>query len=217
MVVGSIGRAVYFLKREKMGRGAMSEAGLYSRAERAQIWGVDCAEQLDWRNWEPGGEYTRSLVVKNVGVKTLKVKYKLPATKYFSMEFPEPIKLQPGLSATVDVTFRPIKRERYDDYIEFMVPGGSFSVPVCAFLPVVALEVPPSLDFGFAASKEECKRSFTFTNVGEVAVDYEWKIDEPFTFTPNAGRLSPGESQNVHSVFLPPDRSEEHTSELQSP
>ena len=70
-----------------------------------------------------------------------------------------------------------------------------------------APQVPPSLDFGFAASKEECKRSFTFTNVGEVAVDYEWKIDEPFTFTPNAGRLSPGESQNVHSVFLPPDAS----------
>jgi len=115
------------------------------RYERSQVWGVDCAEALEWRGWEPGGEYVRSLHVKNVSTKTLKVKYKLPATKYFSMEFPEPIKLSPGMSATVDVTFRPIKREQYDDFIEFTMPGGTFSVQICAFLPVVAVEVtlPP--------------------------------------------------------------------------
>ena len=111
------------------------------RYERSQVWGIDCAESLEWRGWEPGGEYVRSLVVKNVSTKTLKVKYKLPATKYFSMEFPEPIKLSPGMSATVDVTFRPIKREQYDDFIEFTVPGGTFDVKICAFLPVVAVEV----------------------------------------------------------------------------
>ena len=45
------------------------------------------------------------------------------------------------MSATVDVTFRPIKREQYDDFIEFTVPGGTFDVKICAFLPVVAVEV----------------------------------------------------------------------------
>lgn len=123
-----------------------------ARYERSQVWGIDCAESLEWRGWEPGGEYVRSLLVKNVSTKTLKVKYKLPATKYFSMEFPEPIKLSPGMSATVDVTFRPIKREQYEDFVEFTVPGGTFAVKICAFLPVVAVEVrahtpilPPSL------------------------------------------------------------------------
>jgi hypothetical protein len=136
-----------------MGRGAavtMGGASMYetmepqlatARYERAQVWGIDCVEDLEWRGWEPGGEYVRSLVVKNVSTKTLKVKYKLPATKYFSMEFPEPIKLSPGMSATVDVTFRPIKREQYDDFIEFTVPGGTFDVNICALLPVVSVEV----------------------------------------------------------------------------
>ena len=123
------------------------------RYERSQVWGIDCAEELEWRGWEPGGEYVRSLVVKNVSTKTLKVKYKLPATKYFSMEFPEPIKLSPGMSATVDVTFRPIKREQYDDFIEFTVPGGTFDVKITALLPVVAVEVRHTVPFTTACSK----------------------------------------------------------------
>lgn len=129
------------------GRGAPYEAMepqlATARYERSQVWGIDCAESLEWRGWEPGGEYVRSLVVKNVSTKSLKVKYKLPATKYFSMEFPEPIKLSPGMSATVDVTFRPVKREQYDDFIEFTVPGGTFDVKICAALPVVSVEVHP--------------------------------------------------------------------------
>ena len=137
-----------------MGRGAAvtmtSSTSMYEtmnptlatvRYERSQVWGIDCAESLEWRGWEPGGEYVRSLVVKNVSTKVLKVKYKLPATKYFSMEFPEAIKLSPGMSATVDVTFRPIVMEQYDDFIEFTVPGGTFNVKITALLPVVAVEV----------------------------------------------------------------------------
>ena len=53
---------------------------------------------LEWRMWTPGGEYMLSLNLKNVSTKPLKLKYKLPATKYFSMEFPEPIILSAGMS-----------------------------------------------------------------------------------------------------------------------
>ena len=53
-------------------------------------YGIDCADILEWRMWTPGGEYTLSLNMKNVSTKPLKLKYKLPATKYFSMDFPSP-------------------------------------------------------------------------------------------------------------------------------
>ena len=33
--------------------------------------------------WTPGGEYQLNLNMKNVSTKPLKLKYKLPATKYF--------------------------------------------------------------------------------------------------------------------------------------
>ena len=51
------------------------------------------------------------------------------------------MKLHPGMGHSVAVTFRPIKHERYDDYIEFSTPLGSFRVPIRALLPVVAIEV----------------------------------------------------------------------------
>ena len=115
---------------------------LSARYERAQVWGLDCADVLRWKIWEPGGTYVRSLVLKNVSTKALKLKYKLPRTKYFEMEFPETIKLSPGMSVPVDVTFRPIKREQYDDFIEFKVAGcGTFKVKVIAALPTLSLDV----------------------------------------------------------------------------
>ena len=45
------------------------------RYERAQVWGLDCCETLRWKFWEPGGTYVRSVVLKNVSTRALKVKY----------------------------------------------------------------------------------------------------------------------------------------------
>jgi hypothetical protein len=50
-------------------------------------------------------------------------------------------------------------------------------------------------------------KHFTFTNSGEVGVDFEWKVNEPFIFVPSAGRLEPGQSQSVHATFTPLDAS----------
>lgn len=60
---------------------------------------------------ETGGEYVKKLIVKNTSrTKTQKIVYKLPDSKIFSMKFPEPMKLSPGMSAKIDVAFRPVKR-----------------------------------------------------------------------------------------------------------
>ena len=176
------------------------------RYERAQVWGLDCCETLRWKFWEPGGTYVRSVVLKNVSTRALKVKYKLPKTKYFEMEFPETIKLSPGMSVPVDVTFRPIKREQYDDYVEFKVAGcGVFKVRVTAALPVLSLKVPDAVDFGYGAVNETMRKTFAFSNDGEVPVDFAWKIDPPFIFAPLTGRLAPGETQHVRCEFTPTD------------
>ena len=73
-----------------------------TRAQRVRRFGVDCVERLEWpAGWEPGGEYTKELVLKNMSSKVMRLKYKLPDSKYFSMAFPETIKLMPGLSKTL--------------------------------------------------------------------------------------------------------------------
>lgn len=75
-----------------------------TRAQRVRRFGVDCADELVWgAGWEPGGEYTKQLVIKNVGTKVMKIKYQLPVSKYFSMAFPETINLTAGLSKTLQV------------------------------------------------------------------------------------------------------------------
>ena len=177
-----------------------------ARYERAHVWGIDCVERLTWRGWEPGGSYVRTVTLKNVGKKALKVKYRLPQTKYFEMEFPETMKIQPGLSTTVDVTFRPIRFEQYDDFIEFKVAGaGAFQVKVSALLPFISLKMPPAVDFGYGAVNELMQKDFTFVNDGDVAVSYKWAVDLPFVFTPGEGTLEPGETGHVHAEFTPAD------------
>ena len=109
-----------------MGRGAAALKSLtgsftdayptvYTRADRALAFGIDCPECIEWKHWQAGGEYTRTFVVKNVSKKSQRLKYKLPATKYFSMEFPETINLSPGMSQTVTITFRPVRVGQSDD------------------------------------------------------------------------------------------------------
>jgi len=50
-------------------------------------------------------------------------------------------------------------------------------------------------------------KQFSFYNSGEVAVDFAWMVNAPFTFTPAAGRLQPGEAQHVVATFNPLDAS----------
>ena len=74
------------------------------RKERIRRFGVDCCEGLKWHaGWEPGGEYTKTLTIKNVSTKVMKLKYRLPETKFFNMAFPETITLTAGLSKALQV------------------------------------------------------------------------------------------------------------------
>jgi len=38
--------------------------------------GLEVPNGLVYQGWEPGGEYTKSFILKNVNLKTQKVKYK---------------------------------------------------------------------------------------------------------------------------------------------
>ena len=40
------------------------------------IWGIEVAEKLHWKGWELGKETTRTLILKNLSLKTQKMKYR---------------------------------------------------------------------------------------------------------------------------------------------
>jgi hypothetical protein len=69
------------------------------------------------------------------------------------MAYPEPIVLSPGLAQEVDVVFRPVEYEPYDDtiYIKMLdgIDGNGFHIPVRATIDNLSLIAPAGLDLGF--------------------------------------------------------------------
>jgi len=172
------------------------------------VFGLECVQAMEWRNWRPGKEYERTLVLKNVGTKSIRIKYQLPATKYFSMDFPEPTKIGPGLTWTVKITFRPVKLEKYDDEVEFLLPNGSFSVPLIGLTPVLGIKViPEDLNFGYVAVMESGTRNFSVQNTGDLPALYKWRVEEPFKISPSTGQVQQGGFESFAVTFAPKEAS----------
>ena len=177
---------------------SMRSAG---RLERGRKYGFDCADSLVWKGWDIGGEYVKRLVLKNVSKKMQTIKYKLPATKYFGMDFPIAMKVGPGMSYVVDVVFRPIKLECYDDYIEFTTELDQFRIPIRAVLLRKSFYTEDSFEFGFCPTKEISEAAFDIVNDGELPLQFAWSVSAPFTLTPSVGTLAPGTRCQITPAF----------------
>ncbi|KAI8823829.1 hypothetical protein BJ741DRAFT_634238 [Chytriomyces cf. hyalinus JEL632] len=178
-----------------------------NRSDRKLQFGIDCAELVHFSHWEPGGEHVQNLVIKNVVMKTQKIKYKLPKTRFFSMDFPETVTLSAGMSWTIPITFRPVAKECYTDAIEFTTSFGRFLLPIKATLPEHVLEHPPSIDFTLCPIRETARRTFSLKNVGELGSTFEWEISSPFRIAPRIGTLNPGQSVTIAIDFHPENAS----------
>lgn len=112
------------------------------RDERARRFGIECigpsGDGIFFKagTWRPRREYIQKLIIGNVSVSIKKLKYKLPPSRYFSMAYPDPINLSPGLTQEVDVVFRPVEYKPYDDtiYIKMLdgIDENGFHIPVRA-------------------------------------------------------------------------------------
>jgi hypothetical protein len=106
------------------------------RKERALQFSVDVPSEVVWPKWEVGGDFKQTLVIKNVGKECVVLTYKLPATKLFFMNFPETKRLSPGLAMSVEVSFRPAKREYCEQLLEFSCnKSNTFFIKLRATLP----------------------------------------------------------------------------------
>jgi len=108
---------------------------------------------------------------------------------------------------SVDVSFRPIEREPYNDTIEFITTQGNFYIGVVATLPEFGVKMQKYLDFGFSTVKEESTKTFTLRNVGEV--------DAPFELLSGLfSLLSTRACAHIHTRPLPPPPPLSHTHTL---
>ncbi|KAE9356281.1 hypothetical protein PR003_g2407 [Phytophthora rubi] len=190
------------------------------RVEQRRRYGLDCGDAIRFEagSWAPGGEHVHQLTVRNVSQRTVKFKYELPRTKYFSMNFPTVMTLSPGMLTTLDVAFRPVKLEEYDDFVGFHVHvieggvaavSGRFRVPVIARIAALKVEIPHGVDFGFCPTKETTLQSFTLHNCGQIDALFDWKVPaagehgSPFAVRPESGRVKAGASIELTASFCP--------------
>lgn len=186
----------------------MDSGVVLSREDRKRRYGFDCASELIWHGWKAGGVYSQKLVIKNVSKKSQTLTYKLPDTKFFFMNYPETILLSPGMSTSIEISFRPIREEEYDDVVEIVCPRGFFLVRVVATLPRAAVDLVPALDFALCPVHQETARTIQFRNVGEQAISFEFNVqyDEercPFRIIPDRGQLAAGQACDLQVSILP--------------
>ncbi|PRP79387.1 hypothetical protein PROFUN_12985 [Planoprotostelium fungivorum] len=182
---------------------ASAKAPVLSKDEIVKRFRLDIGSGLEWKSWEPGGEHLKKLTIRNIDVKTQHIKYALPSTRYFGMDFPETFVLSPGMSCTVTVVFRPIEYHFYEDVIPFTTDGGVFGVRITATVPTIEVQTPESVDFGRVPSAEIATQTIQIQNSGQRLFHYHWKLNEPFHITPAVGTLAIGKSTTFTVHFSP--------------
>ena len=120
----------------------------------------------------------------------------------------------------MEISFRPIRAEVYDDVIEFNSSNGTFFIRVVATLPEHGIRMQEFLDFGFSTVKEESIKSFLLRNVGDVDAPFELMAEFPFSLQADKGAnnvrpaakgitgvIAPGRDASVSLKFVPQDAS----------
>ncbi|KAI9190225.1 hypothetical protein H9P43_001658 [Blastocladiella emersonii ATCC 22665] len=183
-----------------------------TRAERKLQTGIECADTVHFTGWEPCNEYTLVFTAKNSTTRTLKLRYRLPQSKVFFLDYPETRVLSAGMSCSFPITFRPIAPAVYRDSVEFTSSLGKFSIPLLATLPEHRLDFSSKLDFGLCAIHEPSAQSFPLKNAGELRTAFRWEVPEnsPFSVEPAAGELEPGERATIVVTYRPTLASAHH-------
>ncbi|XP_023366136.1 cilia- and flagella-associated protein 65 [Otolemur garnettii] len=167
------------------------------------IWGIEVAEELHWKGWELGKETTRNLVLKNLSLKTQKMTYRPPKTKFFFTVIPQPIFLSPGITLMLPIIFRPLEQKEYMDQMWFEKAEGKFSVDLRATLPSHKLICPPLLQLPMCAVGDMVEVCFCVDNVGDLPTFFTWEVPSPFHMLPSTGLLDPGVVSRIKVTFQP--------------
>ncbi|MEE6488904.1 hypothetical protein FKM82_015429 [Ascaphus truei] len=174
-----------------------------TREKKSNFMGIDVCEYLHWQNWHPGKETSKNLTLKNVRLKTQKLKFSPPRTSFFSTLFPQSITLIAGTSFSLPITFRPLEKHDYEDSIIFETEEGTFSVALRATLPWQELLFPRSLKLPTCAVYDTAETSFVMRSAGDLQTPFRWEVTDPFVLTPASGVLEPKSEIRMKVLFRP--------------
>lgn len=171
--------------------------------------GMSFTHELVWKEWSAGGDWVKRLVVQNASNEVKHMRYALPRTKFFFMDYPADIVLSPGMTFAVPVHFRPVERRVYEDVVQFTVECASQAapatvlVPVRAVLPVFAASVGAAVELGFCAVGERASGSVEVTNTGDVPAAFAFDAPDGVEVAPTSGVVPPHGSAAVAVTTVP--------------
>ncbi|NWI79764.1 CFA65 protein, partial [Dryoscopus gambensis] len=174
-----------------------------AKKKKVIFWGIEVPETLSWHGWEIGKEIIRHLTLKNVHGKAQKLSYRAPSTPFFFTVFPQPITLNPGMSVTLPIVFRPSEKRDYEDSIFFKKAEGEFSVALRAVLPRFGLSIPAAVELPPCAVHGITETTFPVCNVGDLVNVFSWETPSPFFINPDFSTLDPGAECMVKVTFQP--------------
>ena len=134
------------------------------------------------------------------------LKQRVPTTKYFStLAFTKVISLSPGTTFSLPITFRPIERQEYADYVELTQVEfqKTFRIILSAVLPHPRLQVQSSLNMGMVCVNETVSSRLELRNTCELDVAFKWDVSGPFAVAPVTGRLAAHSATSVEFTFRP--------------
>ena len=92
-----------------------------SRSERVRLFGLDAVDALYFRGWAVGRTSRLRLTLQHVRTsdgKAIDITYSAPGSVLFGIAYPEPIRLRPGNTAAIEVTFTPSHARREESYMD---------------------------------------------------------------------------------------------------
>eukprot|EP00833_Pecoramyces_ruminatium_P004966 jgi/Orpsp1_1/1178998/evm.model.c7180000067523.1 len=173
------------------------------REKRQALYGVDCLSDIVFSKWKVGNEYVKALTIKNITTKTQKIKYILPNSKIFLLDFPQTITLCAGMSTSIPITFIPEEKKIYKEILPVDCSFGRFYINICSTIPKHAIDIPRNISFGYCPINEVERKTFTLKNSGELVTTFEWKVCEPYHIVPEKGKIEPKKSITVEVFFQP--------------
>jgi cilia- and flagella-associated protein 65 len=80
--------------------------------------------------------------------------------------YPKLITLSPGTSFNLPVTFKPLEKINYEDWIEFVFQemNVEFRVPIRGFIPQYNIQVQDSIDLGMCTTFETVTHEIQIAN-----------------------------------------------------
>ncbi|BBM98725.1 cilia- and flagella-associated protein 65 [Marchantia polymorpha subsp. ruderalis] len=165
---------------------------------------LDCVDSLEYTQWEPGQEYKRTFVVRNIATKVQTVRWEPPVSPYFEVQFQEPhARLGPMMIAAINIVFRPAALENYESSVVFRTQRGQFTLELRGPLPKIDLGIPDFIDFNYGPVHDVTERTFMMKNTSDITVTYEWVVEAPFFIYPSRSSIQKGKNEMVYCRFQP--------------